>query len=63
MKFGMSARELCFEGHRWFDLVRTNTLIQSAHADGKSIDEKNILFPIPQRELDANKNLVQNPGY
>ncbi|WP_419761797.1 RagB/SusD family nutrient uptake outer membrane protein [Algibacter miyuki] len=23
----------------------------------------NLVFPIPQREMDANKKLIQNPGY
>ena len=26
-------------------------------------DDPNLVFPIPQRELDANPELVQNPGY
>ncbi len=57
------SRELCFEGHRWFDLVRTNTLIQAAAAAGKTATQKNLVCPIPQPEINADKNLVQNPGY
>ena len=26
-------------------------------------NKKNYLFPLPQREVDLNPNLVQNPGY
>lgn len=70
--------EFPLEGHRWFDLVRTNTFVNRMkfHADYESeiaeknkIDIKNnikdfmILYPIPQREIDLNPNLNQNPGY
>ncbi|MFP4623907.1 MAG: RagB/SusD family nutrient uptake outer membrane protein [Gemmatimonadota bacterium] len=27
------------------------------------MNEYQMLFPIPQRELDVNQNLEQNPGY
>ncbi len=57
------AWELAFEGHRWFDLQRTNTLVQVMTADGKAATNTQTLFPIPQRELDVNPNLVQNTGY
>lgn len=57
------ARELSFEGHRWFDLVRTDRLIDVVRNTGKDISDKHKLFPIPQREIDANNNLTQNSGY
>ena len=52
--------ELAFEGHRWRDLIRTNRAI-STIPTVTSADQ--LLYPIPQRELDNNPNLVQNPGY
>ena len=58
--------ELFFEGHRWFDLVRTGRLkarVETAKP-GVLVDEsKYSLFPIPQEELDVNPNLTQNNGY
>ena len=68
--------ELCFEGHRWFDLLRTETMLSTmtAYKEKYSIaggyDVKNyevtpnkILFPIPFNETSLNPKLVQNPGY
>lgn len=57
------ARELCFEGHRWFDLVRTGTLVSQLAKIGKTIPAADTLYPIPQYEMDNNKKLIQNPGY
>jgi tetratricopeptide (TPR) repeat protein len=70
--------EFPIEGHRWFDLVRTGTFIQRMKehsAYEASVAEKNktdiaanikdhmTLMPIPQRELDLNPELTQNPGW
>ncbi|MDF9830933.1 RagB/SusD family nutrient uptake outer membrane protein [Parabacteroides sp. PF5-6] len=55
--------ELCFEGHRWFDLIRTGQFFNTLQAAGKNVKENQKLFPIPQRERDINPNLEQNPGY
>jgi hypothetical protein len=58
--------EFVSEGHRWYDLVRTGTLIESvkrAKGDISNPTSINYVFPIPQRELDNNKNLKQNEGY
>jgi hypothetical protein len=57
--------ELAFEGHRWFDLVRTNRAIavMNAQKDGSgnslnyNVTAAKILFPIPQAELDRNPNV------
>ncbi|KAB7731108.1 RagB/SusD family nutrient uptake outer membrane protein [Rudanella paleaurantiibacter] len=52
------------EGQRWFDLVRTGRLVSVLKAKGKeNVQEKHNLFPIPQREIDLNPNLTQNPNY
>jgi hypothetical protein len=58
------AWELVQEGHRWFDLVRLGRLKQRELAVfNRVIDDKYLLFPIPQPELLLNPNLTQNPGY
>ncbi len=57
--------ELAFEGHRWFDLIRTKKLKEALTAQnpetGAIVEEKHLLFPIPQLEIDANQLLEQNP--
>lgn len=70
--------ELAMEGHRWFDLTRTGRYVErmKEHAAYEaSIAEPNKtdiianitdrlnLMPIPQREIDLNPLLEQNPGY
>ncbi|GHU88024.1 membrane protein [Bacteroidia bacterium] len=70
--------EFPIEGHRWFDLVRTGTFVQrmrdhSAYEAGvaetnktqiaQNLKEYMILMPIPQREIDLNPELKQNPGW
>lgn len=60
--------ELCFEGHRWFDLVRTRGLVNAVKSENSfsrnaAIEPFHVLFPIPQREMDANAQLSQNQGY
>ncbi|HNV28082.1 MAG TPA: RagB/SusD family nutrient uptake outer membrane protein [Cyclobacteriaceae bacterium] len=57
--------ELAFEGHRWYDLVRTgraNVVMSAFSANWKDTYE---LWPIPQREILNNPSLTgnQNPGY
>lgn len=54
--------EFAFEGHRWFDLVRTGRAIDVLE-NVTSINQT--LFPIPFDELQTNKDpgMVQNPGY
>jgi hypothetical protein len=51
--------ELAFEGHHWHDLVRTNR----AQSELGFSDNSYLLWPIPERELDINEKLEQNPGY
>ncbi|WP_234572646.1 RagB/SusD family nutrient uptake outer membrane protein [Rhodohalobacter sp. 614A] len=58
--------EFVLEGQRWGDLVRMDKLVDIVNASGKenaSPEPFHKLFPIPQRELNINKNLTQNPGY
>ena len=50
--------ELCFEGHLLRDIKRTKRNIGDI-----SFDDPRMVFPIPQREMDLNGMLVQNPGY
>ncbi len=57
--------ELAFEGHRWYDLVRTGKLIEAMKTQnpGIIVEQKHYLFPVPQVERDANPLLDQNEGY
>jgi starch-binding outer membrane protein, SusD/RagB family len=56
--------ELCFEGHGFFDLVRTGRLISENKAIGKTnVAEKHLLFPFSQKAMDLNQGLKQNVGY
>ena len=56
--------ELCYEGSRRQDLIRHGKLISNALSRGKTqASEKHLLFPIPQKAINENPNLVQNPGY
>ena len=53
--------ELAFEGHRWFDLVRTGTV--SAEM-GETISSDYNVFPLPNSEILASGGVItQNPGY
>ena len=61
-------RELVAEENRRMTLMRTKTLVQRVNGRGQKItgiSEKNLLLPIPQQEIDLNKDAVidQNPGY
>lgn len=68
--------ELFDEGKRWFDLVRTDHVIQvmdpvlkarqlaeGAAAIGFGTDKRRYLWPLHRNVLNANPNLVQNPPY
>lgn len=59
-------KEFCFEGLRRMDLLRNNLPLRSSSMPNAAKAQPNqdkVVFPIPQRELDNNKNLTQNPGY
>lgn len=51
-------RELAFEGFALHDAKRLKQSI-----NGLAFDANSLVLPIPQREIDANSNLQQNPGY
>jgi hypothetical protein len=64
--------ELAFESHRYNDLVRwhrANLINIKTDIDfgrppaNANWSPKNLLKPVPLRDLDLNKNLTQNPGY
>lgn len=54
--------EFAFEGHRWFDLVRTDRAVDVLP---NVTDVNQTLFPIPSSEILTNTNpdMKQNPGY
>jgi hypothetical protein len=60
--------ELCFEGVRWSDMVRTQTSRSGSITDYKNINNfspaaRNFLFPVPTTDLQTNHGLSQNTGY
>ena len=63
--------ELAFEGHRWYDLVRTGKAVEvmNAQKDGAgnnlnyNIQPFRLIMPIPQPQIDLNPLLTQNPNY
>lgn len=51
-------------GHRWFDLKRTGKASEVlTKIPGKQFEPFQLLYPIPQDELQIDPNLTQNPGY
>jgi starch-binding outer membrane protein, SusD/RagB family len=56
--------ELYFEGHRRIDLIRHGKFLSKAQERGAiDVAEFRETWPIPQAELDKNKNLIPTPGY
>jgi hypothetical protein len=58
--------ELAFEGQWLYDYKRTNTSNPNwvdAAGNTPTWDSPEFVFPIPQREIQVNPNLVQNAGY
>jgi starch-binding outer membrane protein, SusD/RagB family len=51
-------RELSAEGDRFWTLKRYQLGVS-----GYDYDNDRLILPIPQSEIDVNKNLVQNGGY
>lgn len=54
--------ELNWEGHRRQDMIRFGTFLNANLFRGASADYHK-LFPIPTTAINANPDLVQNPGY
>lgn len=50
--------ELAFEGQQLADIKRTAGTVGTT-----AYNANNLVLPIPQREIDTNKQLVQNAGY
>lgn len=50
--------ELSYEGHRMTDLQR-----RQMDVAGTAWEAPELVFPIPQSQMDANDDLTQNPGY
>ena len=62
------ARELVGEGHRWFDLTRTMTLVERVREYNEqaapNIQDYHTVRPIPQTQIDRTLGgYPQNPGY
>ncbi len=67
--------ELCFELKTWFDMVRLRKVYNGdtdsfddfvGHVNPipkQALQEKHLLFPIPEQETINSPNLTQNPGY
>ena len=58
--------ELAFEGHRWFDLVRTGRYVPVMNSRGYifTVEDYHRVYPIPQSQIDINPSvLTQNTGY
>ncbi|MCW3162606.1 RagB/SusD family nutrient uptake outer membrane protein [Chryseobacterium oryctis] len=65
------ARELSWEAARRSDLIRFGKFTSGSYLwpfkggvkDGKAVEGYRALYPIPDSDLNANPNLIQNPGY
>ena len=56
-------REFYSEGLRREDLIRHGKYIQQALDRGLAAQPHQVLFPLPQAQIDNNPNLEQNSGY
>ena len=65
------AREFYWEGFRRTDLIRYNQFVEGTYlwpwkggvASGTAVSGIRKLYPLPSADMNANTNLVQNPGY
>ncbi len=55
--------ELAFEGQRAWDLKRRGMFLEKLRAQGKTVEDYMLLFPIPDTQVKLNKNLEQNQGW
>ena len=56
-------REFIFEGFRRNDMIRFGKFVTASWWDHSPSNATRELYPIPQRQIDLNSNLKQNPGY
>lgn len=59
-------REFVYEGQRWYDLVRLGLAVDYFRSLGYTLDEHNLILPIPQGQIEIYNNkeiLWQNPGF
>lgn len=56
-------KELCFEGKRWYDLVRTNKAIEIMGPINGLTSKENILWPINLNIIRQNPTIIQNNFY
>ena len=70
-------KELVGEGHRMYDVMRNGGTVKRVQLSDKAISKTKhdtkymeydwnfyqIVLPIPKGEMNANRNMVQNPGY
>ncbi|MDR1370189.1 MAG: RagB/SusD family nutrient uptake outer membrane protein [Dysgonamonadaceae bacterium] len=67
IKYGRFLDELAWEfnqeGRRRQDLIRFGVYTEKSWFSHTPNGDYRTLFPIPRREIDANGNLKQNPGY
>jgi starch-binding outer membrane protein, SusD/RagB family len=60
-------KELAFEGHRFFDLMREHLPIIRKNCISSKCEiefpSSTCVLPIPQHEINANPKIVQNPGF
>ena len=70
-------KELVAEGHRMYDVIRNGMTVKRIDVKDSDINKTKhntaymeydwnfhkILLPIPKKEMDANPNMKQNPGY
>jgi hypothetical protein len=62
---------LYYEAHRRTDLIRHNKFVTADYlwawkggiAEGRSVDARYKIFPLPTTDLSGNPNLIQNQGY
>jgi hypothetical protein len=52
-------KELVWEGHRWFDLLRQDRVKTVLGVS----DVNKLLLPLPASQIAADPSLKQNPGY
>lgn len=65
------ARELYFECHRRTDLIRFGKFTSGSYLwdwkggvyEGRGVEDKFNLFPLPTDDTNSNDKLNQNPGY